>query len=47
VIGAQLIAHDEQDVADRAHRSGKGDFVAPASAARRCEIIRAALHSKH
>src|SRR5450432_153598 len=34
MIGAQLVAHDEQDVARRAHRSGRDVSAAPANGGR-------------
>src|ERR1700676_968827 len=40
VIGAQLVAHDEQDVADRAHRLSSEPCVTPANGVRGCEFIR-------
>jgi hypothetical protein len=40
VIGAQLVAHDEQDVADRAHRLRREACVPRANGVPRCDCIR-------
>ncbi len=41
VIGAQLVAHDEQDVADRAHRLRREAGVVRPNDVPRCDCIRA------
>ena len=40
VIGAQLVAHDEKDVADRAHRLRREACIAPANGVLRYDCIR-------